>query len=340
MKKVAFISVAVACCLLSCKNQNAKKENTNGTKKDSVQNSGKSIPTTHSELSIRKGDNWEPKKYGGGGYKQVDTLSLPEEHTDHSYFIRFEGPGWENKHIAYRMYLDWRNAFDIYGKKVDTLVLPYVGRKDFESYHHAAPWGQDILNSGKALGIGGYGRWMNDSVAHFRRVFNTFTQVHNTDKNASVTINYEQWKTGKDTLDLKSNISISNDDRYMKVQLEPSKAIQGLCTGLVKYKDMPLMKKTSPDGKWTTIYTYGTQTLVNDTDKLGLALMYKNDEIDKLTEGKYDHVVIFKPTTEKITYYLMAAWEEEMNGIKSKDAFEADLDQKLKELDNNGSLND
>jgi hypothetical protein len=35
---------------------------------------------------------------------------------------------------GYRLYLDWRNAFDILEKK-EVIVLPLVGQDGFDSYH-------------------------------------------------------------------------------------------------------------------------------------------------------------------------------------------------------------
>ena len=84
---------------------------------------------TYAEISIKEGGEWNGRKYvGGDSFKNVQELQVPKNHTDHSFFIRYEGPGWENNQVGYRLYLDWRNAIDIYGKKVDSLVLPYVAK--------------------------------------------------------------------------------------------------------------------------------------------------------------------------------------------------------------------
>ncbi|MGA9589041.1 MAG: DUF4861 family protein [Salegentibacter sp.] len=337
MKKIFLIPALASAVLFSCKDQGEKNSTAENT---AVEDTVKSdVFGTYSELSIKEGGEWKGRKYEGGTFKNVDSLELPANHTDHSYFIRYEGPGWENKNIAYRLYLDWRNAIDIFGKKVDTLVLPYVGQDNFDSYHESSPWGQDILHSGAALGIGGFGRYMNDTVAHFRNVSKTRAKVHNNKENASVTIQYKDWKTGNESIDLEANISIAPGDRYLKVELDPSKEIEGLCTGMVKVEDIPLIKKESEGGKWAYVATYGAQTLVNDTDKLGMALIYRTDVVSKLVEGPDDHLVIFKPTSGEITYYLLSAWDEEKEGITSKEEFIDNLNQKLAVLDKNGSLN-
>lgn len=296
-------------------------------------------PETYAEISVKKGGSWkeDTREYIDGFFENVDELVVPEQHTDHSWYIRYEGPGWENKQTAYRLYLDWRNAIDIFGKKVDTLVLPYVGTDGFDSYHNNAPWGQDILKAGKSMGIGGYGRFTGDTIAHFDEVQKTSVKVNNEASQSSVVINYEGWKTGDVTTDLKSVISIFPEDRFLKAELTPSFSFDGLATGIVKFEDIPLMQATSEDGSWAYIATYGVQTLAGEQDQLGMAIFYKTEDAEVI-DGPHDHLVVFKPSTETQTYYILSAWDQEQNGIKSKEAFEKDLAEKLAKLDNHGVL--
>src|SRR5699024_10733179 len=74
---------------------------------------------TQAELSIKKGGKFENREYIGGKFENVDSLRVPDEHTDHSWFIRYEGPGWESDKVGYRFYLDWRNATDVFGKTTE-----------------------------------------------------------------------------------------------------------------------------------------------------------------------------------------------------------------------------
>lgn len=335
MKSKLFLSACILVTFTMCKNQENK------TTQDEPALEVKKIPATYAEISIKEGGNWssESREYQGGKFVNVDELDLPKEHTDHSWFIRYEGPGWENKQIAYRLYLDWRNAIDIFGKKVDTLVLPYVGLDGFDSYHNNAPWGQDILKAGKSMGIGGYGRFTADTIAHFDEVEKTLVKVDNSDSKSSVTINYKGWKTGDVITDLKSTISIFPEDRFLKAELTPGVEFEGLATGIVKFEDIPLMQATSESGDWAYIATYGTQTLAGENDQLGMAIFYKTAQA-ATTEGPHDHLVVFNPSTETQIYYILSAWEQEQNGIKTQDAFVKDLTDKLAKLDAQGNLED
>ncbi|MBP0904221.1 DUF4861 family protein [Mariniflexile gromovii] len=337
MKNIAIISLFVF-TLFSCKGK--KTDSVNITLND---NAGARIaPKTYAEISIAEGGEWVDgsrghKEYNSGtSFKNVDSLQVPAEHTDHSWFLRYEGPGWENSKIGYRLYLDWRNAIDIFGKKVDSLVLPYVGQDGFDSYHEPADWGQDILKAGKSMGIGSYGRIVADTVVHFQSVKNTFAIIDNTDNDSSVNIHYQGWKSGNEIIDLNTKLTIYPQDRYTKASLMPSKEITGICTGVVKFKEIPLIKKEG--SQWAYIATYGKQTLVTPPDNLGMALFYNLDEVAEQKTGTDDHLVIFKPTIKTITYYFLGAWEQEPNGIKTQEAFIQDLNTKLEVLDKTNIL--
>ena len=150
MKKLAILTL-VLLSIISCKE---KKSESNTDASNDVAKIQTTIKT-YAEISISQGGEWIDgprghKEYNAGSsFKNIDSLHVPKEHTDHTWFIRYEGPGWENNQIGYRLYLDWRNAIDIFGKKVDSLVLPYVGQDGFDSYHDPADWGQDILKAVK-----------------------------------------------------------------------------------------------------------------------------------------------------------------------------------------------
>ena len=331
MKHFFKLTILVVLVLMSC---NQDKNTNEAAVID------ESLIKPYAEISIKEGGEWQDgprdhKEYIGGTFKNVQEMIVPSEHTDHSWYIRYEGPGWENKSIGYRLYLDWRNAIDIYGKKVDSIVLPYVGQDGFDSYHEMSDWGQDILKAGKSLGIGGYGRIVNDTVHHFKTVEKTSASVFNTDSISSVDIDYKGWETANDTLDLKTKLSIFSEGRHTKAELNLSKAVDGICTGIVKFDSIPLIEKVGKD--WAYIATYGAQTLVSDTDKLGMAIFYKLSEVKEIKEGLYDHLVIFNPVTS-YTYYFLGAWEQELDGIKTEEEFVTYLNELLQQFDNQGTL--
>ena len=329
-----ILILALTVVVFNCKNEEKKEDNEAIGVEESPAPS-----STYAEISIAEGGEWVDgskghKEYiGGTSFKNVDQLTVPKEHTDHAWYIRYEGPGWENKNIGYRLYLDWRNAIDIYGKKVDSMVLPYVGQDGFDSYHEPSDWGQDILKAGKSMGIGGFGRLVNDSIVHFNVVGETKAEISNNSNESKVSIDYTDWVTAEDTINLSADLSIFPEGRETKVELTPSKEISGLVTGIVKFPEIPMMQMNSQSGEWGAIYTYGNQTLVSETDKLGMAIIYKVGEVEAVKEGEFDQLVVFKPTTSTITYYLLGAWEQEPDGIKSDEEFNSYIKDLLNNLD-------
>ena len=338
MKTLKLIPVLLLLSLLACKNQAKENEQ---VAEETEQTQAVETPKTYAEISIAEGGKWIDGKRGhkeyseSTGFKNVSSLKVPEEHTDHSWYIRYEGPGWESNKVGYRLYLDWRNATDIFGKKVDTMVLSKVGQDGFDSYHEPEAWGQDILKVGEGLGIGSIGRLVNNKMLHFNEVDSTFASVENTTENSKVNVNYYGWKTSNDKIDLSSTYTITPDQRYTKHTIQPSKAINGICTGIVDH-GVEYFNKESENKKWGYIATYGEQTLV--PDDLGMAIFYKTETAEKVFKGEFDYLIEFKPTTNPVTFYFLGAWEQEKDGIKTKEQFLSYLDEKLNELNQNDAL--
>jgi hypothetical protein len=338
MKALKILPALLLLSLMACKNQDKKSE---PMTEDSTEMESTPVQKTYAEISIAEGGEWvdgprDHKEYiGGTSFLNVNELKVPNYHTDHSWYIRYEGPGWESNKVGYRLYLDWRNAIDIFGKKADTMALSKVGQDGFDSYHEPEPWGQDILKVGNGLGVGSLGRLVNNKVVHFKEVDSTFASVENSVVNAKVNVQYYGWKTGNDKIDLKSTLSIAPDQRYTKHTIQPSKAIGGICTGIVDH-GVEYFNKESENKKWGYIATYGEQTLV--PDDLGMAVFYETETSAKVFKGEFDYLIEFKPTTNPVSFYFLGAWEQEKDGIKTKEAFLSYLDELLNDLNANNNL--
>lgn len=282
------------------------------------------------EISPKIGGEWQDRKYVGGDFQNVDFLRVPAPHTDHSYYIRYEGPGIENELIGYRFYLDWRNAMDIFGKKVDTLVLQSVGLDGFDSYHEEETWGLDILKAGKSLGIGSIGQYIDGKVEHFEETDSVTCQIKANNKlSAVIETSYHGWKTSDKKCSVVSNLSIVTGDRSLKHDLTFSEPIKGFCTGIVKHDSASSFASLVGSSGWAYLATYGQQSLAEDN--LGMAIFYNTKDVDEVMDSAYDHLIVFKPA-EEVSYYLLGAWEQEKNGIKTLEEFQKYLNAKLDEL--------
>ncbi len=283
---------------------------------------------TQAELSVKQGGAWTEKEYIGGSFVNLDFLRVPDQHTDHTYFVRYEGPGWESDQMAYRFYLDWRNGMDVFGKLKPEPVLQSVGLDGFDSYHELSDWGMDLLKVGKTLGLGSIGKFRNDTLHRFRVVDSVTCQiVKNGLLESAISTNYYGWADGGSRTDLMSAISIQAASALTTHSIRFTNPIEGFCTGLVKNVGEEYVNEVVDN--YHIFATYGKFSL-ND-DKLGLAVIVETPSISQVVDGAGSHVVLFNPS-EEVTYHFMAVWEKGTNPIQSMDSFMALLRQEVLRL--------
>ncbi|MDM7925243.1 MAG: DUF4861 domain-containing protein [bacterium] len=286
---------------------------------------------TQAELSRKTGGRFVKRVYEGGTFENVNFLAVPREHTDHSWFIRYEGPGWESDRVGYRFYLDWRNAIDMFGKKIPDMVLQDVGQDGFDSYHAMAGWGQDVLKVGESLGLGTLGMWVDgkaERVAVTDSVFCAITS--NGPVSSSIRTRYSGWKIGGKKLNLTSDLSISAGERLTKHSINVDGHPPNLCTGIVRM-DSTVVLNGPTEGGWSYLATWGKQSLAGDS--LGLAVFFRNGDRIETAEDRHSHVVVLKPRDGELTYYLAGCWEQEPGGIRTLGAFKAWLGRTVERLD-------
>jgi hypothetical protein len=286
---------------------------------------------TQAELSHKFDGEFVDRKYIGGNFKNVSYLKLPPDHIDHSGYIRYEGPGWESDKVGYRFYLDWRNAIDIFGKKVGYMVLQKVGQDGYDSYHNPADWGMDILKVGESLGVGSIAMWEDGKANRVAVTENVDCGIAaNGPVYSQIRTRYFGWEVGSKKYDLVSDLSITAGSRITKNLLHVEGGAINLCSGLAKYDGTDYFQSDMDKGGWAYIALYGKQSLAEDN--LGTAVLFDTKQLAEINEDELNHVVVLKPHENKVTYYFCAAWEQEPAGIKSKQGFMDYLDQTIKEL--------
>lgn len=289
------------------------------------------IKRTQAELSHKVGGKFVGREYQGGTFQNVRFLRVPPEHTDHSWYIRYEGPGWESDKVGYRFYLDWRNAIDIFGKKTFDMVLQNVGLDGFDSYHEMSDWGMDILKVGESLGIGSIGMWLDGKVHRVSTTDSVICRiVANGPVYSQIRTKYFGWQVGGKKYDLVSDLSITAGSRLTRHKLHISETPDNLCTGIVKLPETKLIQESGSEGEWVYLATYGKQSLAEDN--LGMAVLYKNSDLLEIVEDSLSHIVVLKPGQGELVYYFLAAWEKEADGIKIEKEFIKYLEQVIAEL--------
>lgn len=316
-----------------------------------------SVKRTAAEISQKTGGEWQGKVYKGGTFENVQRLTPPPQYTDHSEFIRYEGPGIESDRVAYRIYLDWRNGFDIFGNITGSPVLHQVGQDGYSSYHSMQPWGLDLLKVGKSLGAGGFGYWDGSTVQGVSVLKGHSATIHQSGPLfSSLSIDYHDWHIAGRRLDVRAHLSMQAGSRLLRNQLElkapdaNAKPLDNLAIGLVKHAGTELLQGTLEVSghQYSYLATYGKQSLNNDL--LGMAVIFKRGKLQTLTADANSHVAVMELTglapsnvgeaafgnsnsARKLDYHLLAAWQGEKNGITNQADFVRYLQQQLEILD-------
>lgn len=292
---------------------------------------------TYAELAMMKNGKFDGKRVHGTKYENVTKIKVPAEHIDHDGLYKYEGPGWESEKVGYRFYLDWRNATDIFGKKVKELVLQNVGVKDTiadnnESFHTMQDWGMDIFKVGNSLGIGAFGMWCDGKVNMVSKTDSVTCKItKNGPVRSEIKTNYYGWSVKDKKYDVESKLSITAGSRLTKNLIKVTGNAENIVTGLAKYAGTTFMKGNAKKG-WNYIALWGHQSLADDN--LGIALFYKTKNLAELTEDKLSYIVKLKPNKGEVEYYFGAAWEKEFEGIKTEKEFRSYLENVINELNN------
>ncbi|QIA07658.1 DUF4861 family protein [Draconibacterium halophilum] len=328
MKNLTLILTILALIATAC---------TTNKPKEKVAEKSVEVQKTQAYIGLKDGGEWkwvtknngnEQWEYQGGEFHPVSQLKVDEKHTDHSFDIQFEGPGWESDKVGYRIYLDWRNAIDIFGKKTDSLVLHKVGLDGFDSYHEVSDWGVDVLKVGSSLGMGSVAFWDGGKAIRVEKTDSLFSEVESSAEKSKVNINYYGWEINDTKTTLQSTLEIEAGSYLTKYTLKLSEALPNLASGIVKHEGTDVQIFTDIKEDWTCLATFGVQTL--QEDKLGMCVFVKTDQLLEITDDEYSDVLVMKPENNELTYYFGAAWEQDASGVTSMDEFKALLTEQAK----------
>jgi len=329
MKKFVIVFMALAVMASACSNLKPKSEGEETA-----------VQKTQAYLGLKEGGQWkwvtksngnEQWEYQGGKFKSVKKLTVDEKHTDHSFDIQFEGPGWESDKIGYRLYLDWRNAIDIFGKKTDSLVLHNVGRDGFDSYHEISDWGVDVLKVGSSLGLGSLAFWDGEKAVRVEKTDSMKAAVENTAEKSTVYVDYYGWEINGIKTNLHTTLEIEPGSYLTKYTIKLSKELPNLATGIVILPETEKAVFNNIKPGWTCLATFGKQTLQEDL--LGMCVFVKSGQLIEETNDGLSHVVVVKPENKELTYYFGAAWQQDASGVKSMDNFKTLLKEQAKFID-------
>ena len=266
-----------------------------------------------------------------GSYQEVPSIEVPKDHVIHDKLFPIEGAGIESDRIGYRVYLDKRNAVDVFGKKQPGIVLNAIGQGN-GSYHDESDWGMDFWHVGDSLGAGGLGVLDNGMARQLgdpQRIIATVEQPG--PHYARLRIDDTGFTVGKRRFNLSAHYAIRAGSRLMEVSAAASRGTP-LVAGISKYPDTVLIR-SAPKSGWGYFGTWGRQS-ENGKDIVGMVLFYPVRLVTRTgDDGRSLYVVFQNPA--KARYAAAAAWVKEGGGIVSEAQFREYVSQMAGQLTRN-----
>lgn len=263
-------------------------------------------------------------------YRAVNQVTVPASHEIGDGMFPYEGIGWENGQVGYRLYLDGRLVADIFGKQQPAPVLAQIGQ--LGSYHELAAWGMDVLKVGPSLGLGGIGIMRGGQPAQFGIVPQLSASIQESGGDMGrFTITAGGIKSpANGTGGFVANYSLAADSPMTHVSVQAEGGLP-LASGVVMHDGAEFWQSGAAAGtNWRYIATYG-DTQSENKDGLGMALFYRADQARYGGLANQTHYVAFGGP--QFEYGFLAAWERDSSGVTDRASFDALLQAELSRIE-------
>jgi hypothetical protein len=240
---------------------------------------------------------------------------------------QMEGPAWENDIVGFRNYYDARNGIDIYGKRVQDMVLDSVGIQG-RDYHQLAAWGMDILKVGNSLGAGAIAIGIGDSLYRVGPCEEgRFRVISQGPVRTVFEMTYKNVPAGDRLYSVTHQISIYAGNNFYRsnVQVDGLKGDEELVTGIVNLYS--IAADFADYGNLKVMSSWGKQAMNGEV--VGMAVIFPVSEYKRYWEAPLSgagivntHLVSLALYADKPTQYtFLAAWELRDSRLQDKEYF-------------------
>jgi len=252
--------------------------------------------------------------------KNTDSIKASE-------LFLMEGPAWENDKVAFRNYYDQRNGIDIFGKRVERMVLDSVGIEG-TNYHELSDWGMDILKVGNSLGAGAIALQINDTIYPIRDLNDShYTLLDDGPIYASLKLEHKNVKIRNNSYNIEHIISIYGGTNYYlnTVTINGLKGDEKLVTGIVNIHSEKLYKENVSNEM--IFATYDLQA--EDKRMLGMSIVLNDKDFsselnEKIPTKGIDNTFLLSlniKNNNPVSYRFYFGWETGFSSFRNFNYF-------------------
>lgn len=289
---------------------------------------------TYGDLIVRDSKTKQKNKFPG----YIHSLSAPEG-VDVFHLLHHHGADFESELVAYRVYFDGRQTYDLYGKYKKQLELE-TSQFYPDDEQLAAGYGDDVLWAGQTVGLGALRGWDGEKPTMVSPVRSRGQRmVASGPVRTIVELTDEGWQLGGRTFNLRQNVIIYAGHRDCEVQVfhdTPADGVQ-FATGVINLNDRMFSDHKGLVGDWGGNWPNGAKDSIAGKPKIvvGLAVNVPEKYVVSEPTGQKDQFlyVLSAKGGDRLTYNMAFTCDKETFGFKDAKAWFAWMKQWKKELD-------
>lgn len=290
---------------------------------------------TYGDMIVRDFKTKKKNKFPG----YIHSLSAPEG-VDVFHLLHHHGADFESELVAYRVYFDERQTYDLYGKYNKQLELQ-TSQFYPDDEQLAAGYGDDVLWAGQTVGLGALRGWDGQKPTMVSPVKSRGQRmVASGPVRTIVELTDEGWQLGGQTFNIRQNVIIYAGHRDCEVQVyqdAPVKEVQ-FATGVINLNDKMYSDHKGLVGDWGGNWPNGAKDSIAGKPKIvvGLAVNVPEKYVISEPANQKDQFLytLGMKGSDRLTYNMAFTCDKETFGFKDAKEWFAWMKQWKKELEN------
>lgn len=290
---------------------------------------------TYGDMIVRDFKTKKKNKFPG----YIHSLSAPEG-VDVFHLLHHHGADFESELVAYRVYFDERQTYDLYGKYNKQLELQ-TSQFYPDDEQLAAGYGDDVLWAGQTVGLGALRGWDGQKPTMVSPVKSRGQRmVASGPVRTIVELTDEGWQLGGQTFNIRQNVIIYAGHRDCEVQVyqdAPVKEVQ-FATGVINLNGKMYSDHKGLVGDWGGNWPNGAKDSIAGKPKIvvGLAVNVPEKYVISEPANQKDQFLytLGMKGSDRLTYNMAFTCDKETFCFKDAKEWFAWMKQWKKELDN------